>query len=619
MSILSVSGIGISFGTNEILRDVSFTVERSDRIGIIGPNGAGKTTLIRILSGELEPDSGKISMQNGLRLCAMRQSGLGADAEGKSVYEYVFDSIKYKLDRLEASASNTLAGERSEAEYRSRCRSMLLKMGFSEELLERSPKELSGGMTTRLKLAALLFSEPELLVLDEPTNHLDTDTLDWLEDYISKKLDCALVVVSHDRYFLDRVTKKTLLIEHGVATMYPGNYSTYKKLRETAEESAIRMRREQDKIVRRIQANIEFQRRCGQEHNFVTIRAKEKQLARMKLVELPKAERKIAKMSFSEQDESSTDAVIVSNLCYSWGGPDIISDLSFTVRRGDRLLVLGPNGCGKSTLLKLICGELAPREGYADQGYNIKVGYYDQESRMHSESHRVFDELREEYPTLTDCELRTAAARFLFDSEGVEKRVGDLSGGERARLSLCKLMLKKINLLVLDEPTNHLDVNTCETLEAALEDFGGTIVAVSHDRYFINNLATRILVLEGAASGDYTDFQVSADEHSPGAFAEYMQAREEHLATLAPETNLPRESDAKQKFLDAKQEKARQRSEARRIEQATARVSVLEEEIAKMKEELFGSAASDYLRAAELDRLIEEAEEELLNLYEIIM
>ena len=618
MSILTVSGVGISFGTNEILRDVSFTVEPSDRIGIIGPNGAGKTTLIRILTGELEADAGRITMQSGLRMSAMKQSGIEVEAEGKSIFEYVFDTVRDRIESPSAT-SGALSGERSEAEYRSRCRSMLAKMGFDESMLDRSPSELSGGMLTRLKLAALLFSEPQLLILDEPTNHLDTDTLDWLEDYIAKKLDCALVVVSHDRYFLDRVTKKTLLIERGQATMYPGNYSTYKKLRETAEESAIRMRREQDKIVRRIQANIEFQRRCGQEHNFVTIRAKEKQLARMKLVDIPKAERRIAPISFSEQDESSTDAVIVSELCYSWGGPDVISDLSFTVRRGDRLLVLGPNGCGKSTLLKLICGELNARDGYAEQGYNIKIGYYDQESRMHSEHHRVFDELRDEYPRMTDCELRTAAARFLFDADGIEKRVGDLSGGERARLALCKLMLRKVNLLVLDEPTNHLDINTCEALEAALDDFGGTIVAVSHDRYFINRIATRILVLEGAASGNYTDFQVSADEHSPGAFAEYMLAREAHATASESTQAKPAESEAKQKFLDAKQEKARQRAEAKRFEQATVRAEQLEREIAQMKEELFGAAASDYVRAAELDALISGAEEELLGLYEIIL
>lgn len=643
MIALSVSELSLSFGTDVILNDVSFSVNDGDRLGIIGVNGAGKTSLFRVISGEYAPDSGAVFVQKGHTVGVLEQNpDLTALPGDLTCLEYMYGAFPRLIELegeilrteallLEASekerhdealliterlnAQNTEYQTLGGLEYKSRCRGMLLRLGFDDELINQKIRTLSGGQYTRLSLARLLAVEPDILMLDEPTNHLDIDALAWLEGFISgyKK---TVIIISHDRYFLDKTTNKTLTLLYGRARLYNGSY-TATKAQQEAEAAALEKRyKEQQKEIAKIKANIEFQRRCNREHNFVTIRSKEKQLARMEKVELaPKAPRDI-RMAFAVEEESAGDVIEAKNLSFSYGAKPLIKGVSFLIRRYERVMLLGPNGSGKSTLMKLLNSRLIPTGGRVTLGYNIKIGYYDQENRGLSESKTVFEEMHDEYPEKTDLELRSTLALFLFGADDIEKRISTLSGGERARLTLAKLILKKVNLLIMDEPTNHLDIGSCEALENALLAFDGTIVAVSHDRYFINRIATRIIELAPETEGGCIDYPL--DDYDD-AYTEYMRIRD--TRRLAEKEAAPEKAptDSKLDYEQRKREAAAKRGEEKKRARAEAKISELEAELAKLDEELFGSAATDYKRAAEIDARKCEIEEELLELYEIVM
>ena len=637
MTVLSASGLTLSFGDEVIFRDVSFSVNEGDRLGIIGSNGAGKTSLFRVLLGEYEADTGSVFLAKEKTVGYLSQStALAARSDSTTLFSYLCDAFS-ELMALEARIAmleNELSGgnvpraaalsaeldeahrhfrEGGGASFRGRCRSTLLKMGFAEDEIERPISTLSGGQITRLVLSRLLVEEPDILFLDEPTNHLDTAALTWLEEFLATYKKTVLVI-SHDRYFLDRITNKTLLIFRGAARMFPGNYSKYRLLEAEEEASRTKQYKEQQKEIARIEANIEFQRRCGQAHNFVTIRAKQHQLDRIDRVEAVKAPERTIRMAF--RGEASGEEVLdVRKLSFAYpGARPLFSDLSFSVRRGERILFLGDNGCGKSTLLKLLVGTLDRTAGRIDFGYHVEVGYYDQENRRLGEDNTVLEELSASYPAMTNTELRSALARFLFTADDVFKRVGDLSGGERARLTLCKLILRSVNLLVLDEPTNHLDIGSREALEEALADFDGTILAVSHDRYFIDRVASRIIELSPSGAVDYP----LSETESP--YATYLALRAAHKELKAPSSATEeKESAGREEYEERKREAARRRSDEKRIEAAHRRVPVIEARLEEIKTELFGEAASDYVRAAELDAERAQLEEELLALYELIL
>ena len=640
MIALSVSDLTLSFGVDVILKNISFSVNDGDRVGVIGVNGAGKTSLFRIIEGKYRPDSGAVYLQKGHTLGVLEQNpDLTALPPEVSVIEYMYtahprlialegeikeieDALSREKNESEAMALSQRLHEKNRIyeaegglEFRSRCRGMLLRLGFSEELIERKIKTLSGGQYTRLALARLLSTEPDVLMLDEPTNHLDIDALEWLEGYLASYKK-TVIIISHDRYFLDRTTNKTLNILHGTAKLYNGSYSAAKKQQEEDAASLLHRYKEQQKEIARIRANIEFQRRCNREHNFVTIRSKEKQLSRMEKIEpLPTEEKKI-RMSFNADSESAGDVIEAKGLSFSYRGEMLIRDLSFLVRRYERVLFLGPNGSGKSTLMKLLNSLLTPTGGKITLGYNIKIGYYDQEMRGLTVTNTVFSEMREEYPAKTDLELRSALALFLFGAEDMDRVISTLSGGERARLTLAKLILKKVNLLIMDEPTNHLDIGSCEALEEALLAFDGTIVAVSHDRYFINRIATRIIELDPMREGGMLDYPIMDYDD---AFTEYLRLREIRRADMERAATEKRTSDSKQSYEDRKRENAERRAAERKLERARAKIAELEAELEALDEELFGSAASDYVRAAEIDKRKGEIEEELLSLYELAL
>ncbi len=641
MISISAEDLSLSFGTVSVLDGISFSANEGDKIGVIGVNGAGKTSLFRLLTGAYSPDRGNVYLQKGFRVGMLEQNpDLSALPKNLSMLEYTYTAFQNLLaaeariadlenrlaalptDRQEAIASLSAALDEENQryrdggglEFRARCRSTLLRLGFSEALIGQKIGTLSGGEYTRLSLARLLLTEPDVLMLDEPTNHLDLDALCWLENYLVgyKK---TVLVISHDRFFLDRVTNKTLMIESRRARLYPGNYSQSKEQRENERASQEKRYREQQKEIAKIRANIEFQRRCNQEHNYVTIRAKEKQLARMDLVEKVKKEPKDIRLSFSSLGESAGEVAVAKNLGFSYGGKSLIEGMTFTVKKGERVLFLGPNGSGKSTLMKLINGILTPTAGKLTMGYNIEIGYYDQENRGLSEKETVFGEMRTAYPGKTDLELRSTLALFLFGAEDMDKPVSTLSGGERARLTLAKLILKKVNLLVMDEPTNHLDIGSREALETALCAFDGTVIAVSHDRYFINRLATRIIELApGQPYGCY-DYPI---ENGEEAFSAYLSLREKQKET-EKKPAVVTESAAKIDYEQQKRENAERKSRERKIEKARLRIPEIEKAIEDLDRELFGDAASDYKRAAEIEEEKAALEEELLSLYDLVM
>ncbi len=639
MIALSVSDVNLSFGTDVILKNISFSVNDGDRVGIIGVNGAGKTSLFRVISGEYSPDSGAVYLQKGHTLGVLEQNpNLTALPSELTCLEYMYTafssliSLEEEIRTIEAELShesddeairlseilaekNRIFLNRGGLEFRSRCKGMLLRLGFDETIINQKISTLSGGQYTRLSLARLLATEPDVLMLDEPTNHLDIDALAWLEGFISSYKK-TVIIISHDRYFLDRTTNKTLHIQYGTARLYNGSYSKCKEQQQSEAASIEKRYKEQQKEIAKIKANIEFQRRCNREHNFVTIRSKEKQLARMEKIELaPKAPKDI-RLSFATESESAGDVVEARAVSFSYGNERLIKNLSFLIRRYERVMFLGPNGSGKSTLMKLINSLITPTSGSITLGYNIKIGYYDQENRGLSLDKTVFGEMRDEYPDKTDLELRSTLALFLFGAEDMDKRISTLSGGERARLTLAKLILKKVNLLVMDEPTNHLDIGSCEALENALMAFDGTIIAVSHDRYFINRIASRIIELDPEREGGMLNYEL---EEYDDAFTEYMRLREIRKSDLAAARPAEKVSDSKQDYEEKKRQNAERRAAERRLERAKQRIAELEAETERLDAELFGSAASDYVRAAEIDTRKNEIEEELLSLYEIVM
>ena len=640
MIALSASEINLSFGTDVILKDISFAINDGDKLGIIGVNGAGKTSLFKIITGEYTPDSGAVYIQKGHTVGVLEQNAdLSSLPSDTTCIEYMYTAypallaLEGEIAKTEVALSkakdtdeamqltnrlneqNSRFAELGGLEFRSRCRGMLMRLGFDDELIERKIGTLSGGQYTRLALARLLATEPDILMLDEPTNHLDIDALAWLESFLSNYKK-TVIIISHDRYFLDRTTNKTLWLRYGKARLYNGSYSICKAQSEAEAASLEKRYKEQQKEIAKIQANIEFQRRCNREHNFVTIRSKEKQLARMEKVELAPKDEKNIRLRFASEEESTGNVMEAKDLCFSYGEKDLIKNLSFLIRRYERVMFLGANGTGKSTLMKLINSALTPNRGGITLGYNIKIGYYDQENRGLTDTNTVFGELREAYPDKTDLELRSTLALFLFDADDIQRTVSTLSGGERARVTLAKLILKKVNLLVMDEPTNHLDIGSCEALENALLAFDGTIVAVSHDRYFINRIATRIIELAPERDNGMIDYPL---ESYDDAFTEYMRIRESRNLMLQGAKKASTVTDSKTEYKEKKREKARARGEEKKKERAEKKISQLEEELEALEEELFGEAASDYVRAAEIEERKAEIEEELLQLYEIVM
>jgi ATP-binding cassette subfamily F protein 3 len=628
MVILSSAELKLSFGEKVIFDGVSFSVNEGDRLGIVGVNGAGKTSLLKILTGELEPSGGSFFISGSKKIGVLSQNVITGDA--KTSLEFMYTAkprlleIEARLSELEnenrADEYSALMREYTDgggAYYKKLCESTLARVGFEKSELYLSPDNLSGGQRTRLVLARLLMSEPDILMLDEPTNHLDIDSLIWLEGFLSGCKQ-TIITVSHDRYFLDRVTNKTLIIENTHGFLFNGGYSVALEQKEAADAFALKQYEMQEKEIKRIQGQIAKQIEFGQERNYKTIASREKMIERLRQRERPDKAPKKIKLEFSGAKEGGSDVINAKGLSMSLGGRNLFSDLSFLIKRGEFVFFSGRNGSGKSTLVKLICGQLAPTTGKVTVGHNIIVGYYDQENQGLNSSRTVIDELWSVYPRLTESEIRSRLAAFLFRGDSVYKPITALSGGERARLSIAKLIGSGANLLLLDEPTNHLDIPSKEALEGALLDYDGTIAAVSHDRYFIDRLASRIIEPSFVKVGNNLDIRLDG-----GGYEEYTNEREKARTKIGEsssseqEKTAPPESAAKSEYLKNKAELAEKRKTQKKLANAIVEIPKLEAKIEVLKAELFGSAASDYKRAAELSDEIAACEDELMGMYEV--
>ena len=656
MICLSLDGVSLSFGGTDILKGLSFSLGEGERLGIVGVNGAGKSSLLKIIRGELEPTSGSVYLAKGKTVGFLRQSALEdptlGGADGSTVLsamlsvfapllqkEKELDSLRQQLEsddgRGDGHGESSLADryatlheqftEAGGYSFRSRCRGILRSLSFSAEDEEKPIGKLSGGELTRLALGRVLFAEPDLLLLDEPTNHLDRGTLSFLEKFL-RDYRKTVAVVSHDRYFLDRVATKILDIEHGKGRLYDGGYTAFSEKKKKDREIEERHFKNQQKEIERIEAYIAQQRRWNRERNIIAAESRQKQLDKMQRLSRPEALPENIRLRFRECLPSGEDVLSVKNLEKRFGDRVLFRNLSFEVKKGDRLLIIGDNGCGKSTLLKLIMGILPPSAGISLFGYHIEAGYYDQANQNLRGDATALDELWDSFPTLTATEVRSTLALFGFRGEEVFKEVRSLSGGERARLTLAKLSLSGTNLLVLDEPTNHLDIGTREVLEDALLSYGGTVIAVSHDRYFINRLGTKIL-----------DFRFAGGEKSPavpfffdGSYTEYEQFLERKEAENArPEKDLPygdgatdknggaQMTEAKAKYLQGKRNQAEIRKKRSRLREVRSRCAAIEGELEEISI-LCGdeSVQSDHIRLTALYKRQAALEEELLSLYE---
>ena len=646
MIAISTENLSLSFGTTPILSGVSFALDEGDRVGVIGENGCGKSTLFKLLLGELEADEGHVYISKGKTVGILRQDDAFADFSGESADATALEimyrsfpellSMEARLSALEAALASGEAGGRTHEslvaeytalnekfiadgglEFRGRCASTLAGLGFDKDSMSRPFSTFSGGQRTRLALSRELCREPDVLLLDEPTNHLDLETLAWLESFLCTYKKCVMVI-SHDRYFLDKVTNKTLAIENHKAKLYAGGYTKSMEQRRIDREIQERHYKNQQKEIARQEAYIAQQRAWNRERNIIAAESRLKLLEKMERVERPDAVSKGIKFGFSSSIASGNDVMTLRSLGFGYRPSNpLFENISLTVKRGDRLFLVGPNGCGKSTLIKILVEKLRPTSGHLEIGYNVNVGYYDQENQNLNTAGTVLEELWSTYPTLTELEIRSTLARFKFRGEDVYKLVGELSGGERARLTLSKLILSDVNLLVLDEPTNHLDIDSREALEEAILGFDGTLIAVSHDRYFLGKLATRMLDFSGAPSLDTTDIPVFKTGEGYEELLRDRQRRAERssgVVTVAERTV----SAGKEQYLQNKQRAADERREKNRIKRLGEEAARLEAEIEKIDTEMSGEAAYDYVRLAELDKRKTEAEERLLEIYEEI-
>ncbi|MCL2565263.1 MAG: ABC-F family ATP-binding cassette domain-containing protein [Defluviitaleaceae bacterium] len=625
--ILSASGISKSFGADLIIENISFHINNGDKLGIVGVNGAGKTTLLKIITGELTADTGNISIPSGIssgyiaQLSSLNEQNTLED-ELLSVFAHIqaleekLSLLSHKISESSEDELNLYMTEYEKAdfefeknngyEYRSRVRGVIAGLGFAGEA-DKPISIMSGGQKTRVALGKLLLTSPDLLLLDEPTNHLDISSIKWLEDFI-KNYPKSVVVISHDRYFLDKTINKVLEIENKHASMFSGNYSFYANEKGILRQHALKHYLDQQKVIKKQEDAARLLRSYGNEKKVRRAQSKEKQLEKMEKFEKPENLPDKIRINLTPKIESGNDVMFIDNLAKSFGDNRLFSGLSMEIKKGDKTALIGPNGIGKTTLFRIITGEHEGDTGEIKLGHKVKVGYYDQSLKDLSPDKTIVEEISDAYPKLNIGEIRNILSAFVFYGDDVYKKIGSLSGGEKGRVSLAKIMLSDANFLLLDEPTNHLDIVSKEILEDALRGFGGTILFISHDRYFINSIATKIFEMDGynlaAYLGDY-DYYVHKKEQ--------LEKNEMQMNALSSAAEIEVKSDWQ---LKKEKEAAlrKQKNRKKRLESDIVGAEALIEKLSTQLED--PSIASDYERTAELYKEREEAEGRLLVLYE---
>lgn len=619
MAVVSIQNLKVDFGGKVLFENVSFDVNPGDFVGLIGANGTGKTTLFKVITGEIEPTEGGAFVGKNVKVGYLEQHACHGSV--RTVYDEalsVFEPLMQMEAELEdiAAAIDNREGDRDaliekqiqlneqfQAQdgltFRSRTRSALIGLGFNENDFYLSCDKLSGGQRSKLSMCKLLLSGSDLLLLDEPTNHLDIAGTEWLENYLST-FRGTIIVISHDRYFLDRITNKTVEISHGKCHSSKGNYTEYLKLKEERLESERRAYENQLAEIKRIEGIIEQQRSFARERNFITAESKRKMLEKKKAeLIVPDPPLSKMRMKFTPVCETGNDVLNVSGLSKSFGLKRLFANADMEVFKDERVFVLGTNGCGKTTLLRILTKQQSVDEGTFSFGSNVKIGYFDQSLESLRGGKTVIDEIWDEHRLFTETTVRSYLALFLFRGDDVFKNVDNLSGGEKAKLCLLKLMLSGANVLLLDEPTNHLDIPSREVLEAALEDFDGTIIAVSHDRYFINKLSTKIYRM---TENGFEKFDGDYNTYAGIALA---QAKEK-----------PKKAENKVNLYKLRKERDSEMNRLKgKIKRTEEEIDRLDGEIAEINSTLSSpEAAADYEKIIELTSKLEELTEAQLEI-----
>lgn len=621
--ILSCQNIRKEFPENIVLSDVSFHIEDHEKAAIVGINGAGKTTLLRIIVGELPADDGQVVLSKGKRFGYLAQNA-GLNSEN-TIYDELLSVredltiLERRIRELEVSMQEadenimeqySLLTHRFESDggyvYKSELVGVLKGLGFTEEEFTKPVSTLSGGQKTRVALGKLLLLSPDLIILDEPTNHLDMNSIAWLETYLLNYKG-AVLIVSHDRYFLDRIAGKIIELDQSKSTVFSGNYSDYAGKKEQLRIARWHAYLNQQREIKHQEEVIEKLRSFNREKSIKRAESREKQLQKIEVLDKPTEAHSDMKLVLTPHIQSGNDVLAVEGLSKSFGSKTLFSDVHFNIKRGEHVAIIGDNGTGKTTLLKILNDLIPADNGAFKLGTNVEIGYYDQEHHvLHSEK-TLFDEISDEYPYLDNTEIRNVLAAFLFTGEEVFKQIKDLSGGERGRVSLAKLMLSNANFLILDEPTNHLDIQSKEILEDALNSYEGTVLYVSHDRYFINRTASRILELKGSVFVNYI-----------GNYDYYLEKKE----LLSPAASEPlntkpfQTTAAKADWQQQKEEQARLRKKENDLKKCEERISALEERQNTLTEEMSApEVATDVAKLQAIAKEQQEISDELDILY----
>ena len=628
--ILACHGISKAFEEKIIVDNGSFHIEDHEKAALVGPNGAGKSTILKMIVGELPTDSGNVILTRGKTLGYLAQhqnmdSSNSIYDEVKSAKAHLIAmeeqlrSIELEMKDLSGSELNsrmetyhrlTAAFERENGyAYESEITGVLKGLGFQEDEFSRPVATLSGGQKTRVSLGKLLLSKPDILLLDEPTNHLDLNSITWLETYLLNYTGAALIV-SHDRYFLNRIVTKVIEIEAGQVMTYLGNYSDFSYKKKQLREARLKEYLNQQQEIKHQEAVIEKLRSFNREKSIKRAESREKMLNKIERIEKPQEINTDIHLTLTPSVVSGNDVLSIEHLSKAFPPQQLFSDVSFEIKRGEHVAIIGDNGTGKTTLLKILNGLVDADHGSFTLGTNVHIGYYDQEHHVLHMEKTIFDEISDDYPSLTNTEIRNMLAAFLFTGDDVFKLIGDLSGGERGRVSLAKLMLSEANFLVLDEPTNHLDIASKEILEHALNDYTGTLLYVSHDRYFINQTATRILDLVNQKFVNYIgnyDYYLEKKEELTAAYTSNVTVSDSSSSASAPSEN-------KLSWQEQKEAQAKERKRQNELRKTEERITALEERDSEidqlmMKEEIFTNSVKCQELAQEKATIAEELEE----------
>lgn len=634
--ILACRQLQKSYGIDVILEKVTFHLEEREKAAIVGVNGAGKTTLFKVLTGEISADGGEFYLKKDSSLGYLAQN-IQIDSD-RTIYQEmlsVFDEIIETEARLR-EMENEMAGLSGQAladhmeeysklqhyfeqkdgySYQSRLKGVLKGLGFADGDYHRPMNQLSGGQKTRVHLGKLLLSRPDVLLLDEPTNHLDIASIEWLEDFL-RSYPGAVLIISHDRYFLDRIVTKVVEIENKKSYVYNGNYSFYSQQKEINREAQQKAYDMQQKEIKHQEDVIRTLRSFNREKSIKRAESREKVLERMERIDRPDAAPDQMRLTLTPFITSGNDVLHAENLSKSYGGQKIFQDVSFDVKRSEKVAIIGPNGVGKSTLFRMLLKEVSSDSGLIRFGTNVYVGYYDQEQAKLDENKTIFAEISDTYPTLTSGQIRNILAAFVFTGDDVFKTVSSLSGGEKGRVSLAKIMLSKANLLMLDEPTNHLDMFSKEVLESAIHRYEGTVIYISHDRYFINKTAEKILELTPTGAilyhGNYDYYLEKKAERARNEAEKALQTLQK---TSPAATSAQPISDTKNDWLKQKEQQAAERKLANKIAKVEKEIEETEAAIAKADEDM-AACGTDYSKANDIFAEKTKLEEKLEKLFE---